>query len=411
MKTDAIIIGAELDGLVAAARLQECGYATRIFAGGGSSLHYSPGGVHVLGYTETGNEAFVTDPLKSIGRLPETHPYRKIGADRVRNALAWFAEQARRLQQSVTMNGTNEFGLSSIGLPVPVLGTGAGQATIAKLKEHTVAIVRFTGHRDFAADPIRAELDRLGIDASIVEIAPPGPIPENAAMARALDGGGTAQVYFETVKKKMPRDAGIILFPAVLGLFDHKAVLAAANTVFGLPCLEAPTLPPSIPGMRMDHALQSHLKIAGAILHQGTRVGGVIGDDGEVTVHDGGGRRYAADTVILATGGVLMGGLVVDSHGVVHDTTFGFETFQSDPLAAVSVDHSLAALHDAGIETDGELRPVANGSGTLRNVFVTGRSLAHWNPATECSADGVSIATGWHAAENARLYLEERRHG
>lgn len=411
MKTDAIIIGAELDGLVAAVRLRQCGYSIRIFAGGGSSLHYAPGGVHVLGYTETGNETYVTSPLESIGRLAVTHPYRKIGADRVQNALIWFAEQAERLRQCVIINRSNEFALSSIGLPVPVLGTTAGQATVGKLADKTVAIICFNNHRDFAAAPIRVGLDKLGIDARVVDIQSPVRTPDNTAMARALDGAGRAQAYFETVKDKMPHGTDVILFPAVLGLADHEAVMAMAQAVFGVPCLEVPTLPPSIPGMRLEHALQTHLKNAGAILHQGARASGALGVNGEVTVCDDGGRQYAADTVILSTGGILMGGLSVDSHGVVRDTVFGFETFQSEPLSAVSVDRSLAALHEAGIETDTELRPAAIGSGTVRNIFVAGRSLSHWNPAAECSADGVCIATGWAAAENARRYLEERKNG
>ncbi len=411
MKTDAIIIGAELDGLVAAARLHECGYTTRIFPGGGSSLHYAPGGIHVLGYAEASNEPCVTNPLDFLDRLTENHPYRKLGADRVRSALSWFAGQANRLRQPMTINGSNEIALSSIGLGVPVLGTTDGQATVARLEGRSVAVVRFAGHRDFAADAVCTELNRLDIAACVVEVQPPGSVLDNAALARAMDGHGRAQTYFETIRSALPPAIDAIVFPAVLGLEDHEAVLAAARAVFDVPCFEAPTLPPSIPGMRLDRALQTHLKTVGSAIHLGARASGTIGEDGAIMVGDDGGRRYTADTVIVSTGGVLMGGLTVDSFGIIHDTVFGLDTFQSEPLAAISVDRSLAALHEAGIETDADLRPTGNGKGPVRNVFVTGRSLAHWNPAVECSADGVCIATGWHAAENARLYLEERRHG
>ena len=164
--------------------------------------------------------------------------------------------------------------------------------------------------------------------------------------------------------------------------------------------------------MRLDLALQHHLRNAGTALHIGTRTSGSIeAGDNEIIVHDDNGRHYETDAIILATGGVLMGGLSVDSYGVIHDTVFGMETFQSEPLNAISVDQSLEALHVAGIETDAELRPTKNGLGTVQNMFVTGRSLAHWNPAAECSADGVCIATGWSAAENAHRYLEGRSNG
>ena len=106
-----------------------------------------------------------------------------------------------------------------------------------------------------------------------------------------------------------------------------------------------------------------------------------------------------------------MGGLDVDSHGVIHEASLGLETYQSEPLNAISVDQSLHALHTTGVETDKALRPKRNGSDTIQNVFVTGRTLAHWNPAAESSSEGVSIATGWAAAENAHQYLEEHNNG
>jgi anaerobic glycerol-3-phosphate dehydrogenase len=42
----------------------------------------------------------------------------------------------------------------------------------------------------------------------------------------------------------------------------------------------------------------------------------------------------------------------------------------------------------------------------MRNLFVTGRTLAHWHPAEEISAEGVSIVTGCMAAEFAHAGLE-----
>jgi anaerobic glycerol-3-phosphate dehydrogenase len=100
-----------------------------------------------------------------------------------------------------------------------------------------------------------------------------------------------------------------------------------------------------------------------------------------------------------------MGGLDVDSHGAVHETALGLAVHQSEPLAAESVDRSLDALHVAGVETDSDLRPVTRGATVYDNVFVTGRTLAHWNPVAEGSAEGVSITTGWAAAEAAHAYL------
>jgi anaerobic glycerol-3-phosphate dehydrogenase len=123
------------------------------------------------------------------------------------------------------------------------------------------------------------------------------------------------------------------------------------------------------------------------------------------------GRTHDASAIIVSTGGILMGGLDVDSRGAVRETVLGLDVHQSEPLNALSVDQSLSALHLTGVVTDGDLRPASNGSTAYENVFVTGRTLANWNPAEESSAEGVSIATGWVAAEAAHAYLGALRDG
>ncbi len=100
-----------------------------------------------------------------------------------------------------------------------------------------------------------------------------------------------------------------------------------------------------------------------------------------------------------------MGGLEVDSNGQVHETILGLEVYQTRPLDVKSITESLDALHNTGIEVDSSLRPNTNYPEKYNNIFVTGRTLAHWNPSEEGSSDGVCIATGWAAAENAHQYL------
>ena len=46
MKTDAIVLGAELDAWVAALRLRELGHSVKLLTSGAGSLHYASGGVH-----------------------------------------------------------------------------------------------------------------------------------------------------------------------------------------------------------------------------------------------------------------------------------------------------------------------------------------------------------------------------
>ena len=90
MKIDAIVVGVELDGQVAALRLLERGHSVRIFARGAGSLHYAPGGVHLLGFGPGGEGDPIDAPLEGMAALDDRHPYRLVGESGVRQALDWF---------------------------------------------------------------------------------------------------------------------------------------------------------------------------------------------------------------------------------------------------------------------------------------------------------------------------------
>jgi len=406
LKTDAIIIGTELDGLIAAIRLREHGYSVRMIGNGGGSLHYAPEGIHVLGFSPRSDEEIICEPLELISQLDQSHPYRKVGIDQIRNALDWFVNISGEIHQKITISGHNELAVSATGLSIPVYGTSEHQATVGKIGGKTAALVRFRGYRDFPVELVAIELGKTGTKTEIVDVVAPGDAVENAALAKSFDELEETDSYFTALKGSIPSYADVMLFPAVMGLSNFHRTLASAERVLGMPCLEVPTLPPSVPGMRLERALTNHLRNGTASLHSCSGISRSSLETDRIVVWDDMGRQYEASLVIVSNGGVLMGGLDVDSYGVVHETSFGFKTYQSEPLKATTVDRSLNALHITGVETDDALRPQRNGSGFCRNAFVTGRTLPHWNPAMECSTEGVCVATGWAAAENAHEYLE-----
>ena len=197
----------------------------------------------------------------------------------------------------------------------------------------------------------------------------------------------------------------MVVLPAVLGLRCSDKVARSAESIFGVPCLEVPTLPPSVWGLRLHRALTARLNARGALVHLGARGRGLGGEHRQwAGVEDEAGRAFEASAFVVATGGVLMGGLEIDTRGRVHETAFGLEVVQTWPLEAANPAGTLDALHRTGVDTDESLRPRSAGNGD--NLFVTGRTLAHWNPAAEGSAEGVSIVTGWTAAGAIHEYLQ-----
>ena len=64
---------------------------------------------------------------------------------------------------------------------------------------------------------------------------------------------------------------------AMLGLRDPHGAWSDLRERLGRPVFEIPTLPPSVPGMRMFEALRAALRAAGARLVMGARVVGPNG--------------------------------------------------------------------------------------------------------------------------------------
>ena len=412
MKSDVVIVGAELDGLVAAIRLLELGRSVRILAPGRGALHYAPGGIHVLGYAPGagGPDAdgrVLPSPDDGILDLHARHPYCIAGKATVHDALEWFFRTTAELDVAFSRNGGNVQTVTPAGLGIPTYGPTRCQATLEAVHGRRVAVVRFRSHRDFPAHLIANGLRRRGLEVSVIEAPPPGIGTESIDLARGLDRHTDLSGYFRDLNARIPAPADVILFPAVLGLSEHARIMRFAERELGRSCLEVPTLPPSVPGMRLQRAMDRVIAGYGVPVHTGARVTGTRMDDEHPTaVVDGAGRTYPASTFIVATGGVAMGGLDVDSRGVVRETTFGLGVRQTAPLNAATVAESLDALHRTGVETDHALRPLGPRSRPFENTYVTGHTLAHWNPALEASAEGVAIVTGWLAARSAHAYLE-----
>ncbi len=406
MKTDVVILGSELDALVAALRLHELGHSVRRVVSGAGSLHLAPAGIRVLGFTSDTDREARPSPLDAIEELAERHPYRLAGARTGTAALDWFFETTLSMGLDFRRNGTNKMALTPSGLPTPVYAPTARQATQDATDLERVSVVRFRGHRDFSAAMFASALARSGSLASVIEVDGPSQRTDTVSLAREFDAMGDADAYFGALKSRLPAGTGALVFPAVLGLRRHQPVIEAAEHRLGVRCLEVSTLPPSVPGMRLLMAIETRLREAHIPVHTGVRCAGRRAANQRCeAIVDRMGRVIEGSVFVVATGGVLMGGLQVQSDGQIREANLGLEVFQTGPLAAERIDESLDALHRAGVETDSHLRPTDNGSVQFENVFISGRTLAHWNPATEASADGVSIVTGWLAAQSACDYL------
>jgi glycerol-3-phosphate dehydrogenase subunit B len=103
---------------------------------------------------------------------------------------------------------------------------------------------------------------------------------------------------------------------------------------------------------------------------------------------------------VLATGGILGGGIVTNFEGQAREVVFGLpvaipesrmEWFRQDFM-----DKEGHPVYRAGVVVGGDFRPVdGDGQTVYENVFAAGTTLANAEVIRERSMEGVAVATGF----------------
>jgi glycerol-3-phosphate dehydrogenase subunit B len=409
---DTVVIGTGLAGLSAALRLAEEGRGVAVLAKGVGATHLAPATIDVLGY--------VDGPVDSPARaLPEfaaanpRHPYCRLSVELLRESLGWFKA---RLEGHGYRGDLDENFLvpTAIGVAKPTALVPETMVAGDVRRGGRFLFVGLRGLKDFfpayLADNIaRARLPGdVSVTTRTVELTPP------LGDARDVSGLGFARrfeqaEFRESVLTELRRHlvpGEIVGFPAVLGLGGAGEVWRELETRLGHPVFEVPTLPPSVPGVRLFETMTSALRRAGARLVVGSTVAGAEADgtrlEGVVAHTAGRPLTYRARSFVLATGGFASGGLQLDSSGNVRETVFDI------PVAGLpGPDESRFepgyfdehALSRAGVAIDAKMRPVNDEGGPVyENLHVAGATLAGAVPWRESSGNGLSLASGYAAA-------------
>jgi glycerol-3-phosphate dehydrogenase subunit B len=404
---DAVVVGAGVAGLVAATRLAEGGARVCVLAHGVGSTHLAPGTVDVLGY----DPEPVEEPARALPAFVESrpgHPYALLGVDAIAPALDWFAERIERGPQP----GYRYTGGLERNLPLP---TAVGVARPSALVPETMAggdlgsdaplcLVGVPRLRDFHAALCAANLRERGTEARALQIdIDDGRAEINAlGLARRFDDPAFRAGFAARLAPLLEPGERVGL-PAILGLRDPHGAWSDLEQRLERPLFEIPTLPPSVPGMRVFDALKAALRAAGGRLVLGARVVGAERAGERVTAlraHTAGrDTDFGADRVVLASGGFASGGLALGSDWVARESVFGLplrglpepdeprfrpDYFGEQPMARVGVAVSAGQ--------------VAEGT---ENVLVAGGALPGAEPWREGSGEGIAITSGHRAAELA----------
>ncbi|PSP98727.1 glycerol-3-phosphate dehydrogenase subunit GlpB [Halobacteriales archaeon QS_4_70_19] len=446
--SDVLVVGGGLAGITAALSTAREGADVRLVSHKQSTLQQASGLVDALGYvppTDTGSdpgetptagrtgvrdrpdpEGPLADPFGAIDRLPVDHPYRLVGADALREGLELFDETVAGYRGAHT--DRNALVPTFGGTVKPTARYPAATAAGLASDDRPMLVVGFRSLTEFDARQVAERLSAAGVPFPVTgaEVAFPAAFRDDAKItrfARALDldepvdGTPARRALADAVAPHLDAaDGGAarVGFPAFLGDDAAPAVRAELADRLGVNVFEIPTGPPSLPGLRLADRLYEALDAAGVRYETGVPVvgreladggGDATGGHVDTLLVDRKGTRvpYAADAVVLATGGLVGKGIDSDRDGV-YEPVLGCHVPHPAERYEWYVDDAFGDQPYArfGVRADERLRPLdADGEVQFPNVRVAGATLGGADVAREKSASGVSLATGLVAGREA----------
>jgi glycerol-3-phosphate dehydrogenase subunit B len=404
---DTIVIGAGLAGLMGALMLAEAGRAPLLLAKGQGATHWTGGTIDVWGGAPGPRLALE----ELIAQQPD-HPYARAGVAGVVEAIDRF----RALMEAARypyVGGLDHNVLlpTAVGALRPTALLPATMAAGDTRLGGRLLIAGFRELRDFFPPLAAANLSAQGMTARGAYLKLP---PVNRKLdfntrtfAQFFDDPAFRQDVGRQLRE-LKGDATRIGLPAVLGLGDPLGVVADLQRLSGAQIFEIPTLPPSVPGMRLFAIFRDAIAQAGGRIQIGSMVVRGEGADGRLTAiyTEAAAREYEhrAKAFLLATGGVAGGGIRTDYTGAVWESALDLPLQTPSERGEWFAPRFLAEgghpIYRAGVVVDQQLRPITGDRRPVyQNVAVAGSALAGADPVRERCYSGMALATGWTAGQ------------
>lgn len=408
----AVVVGAGLAGLTAALRLAEDGVAVTVVTRGVGGLYLSSGAIDVLGYAPHRVDHPLTGVDELVSRNPG-HPYSRVGPEAVRRALAWFRGVVG--ERYMGDPDRNLLLPTALGVARPTMFAPVAMARADLHAAPRMAVVGFRAMKDLHPTLVSGNLSRAPLPAGAVTARAvwlhANPWPGHAdvgpmRIARALDDPAFRQrVASELGPHLEPGE--VVAFPALVGVRRHEEAHRDMERLLEHEVAEIPSLPPCLPGIRLDEFLKREIRARDGKIVLGPEVVAVDTAGGEVTgvfvAASGHHVRHPADAVVLATGGVDSGGIEIDSRGSVREAVLNLPLSNRPPEGTPPFSPDHTATHPAlvaGVNVDHRMRPVhPDGDPVYSNLFAAGGLLGGAEPWREKSGEGICLATATAAAE------------
>ncbi len=413
LTTDVVVVGGGLAGACAALAAREAGADVLLVARAPGATAMSSGAIDFAGAED---DAPIGEAARKLARAAPGHPYALLGdglVPAIDDALAFLQRHlsALGLSGARTAADRNLWLATPLGRAKPAAlaqgGIAAGDLRNLAAREARLGVVALAG-----AQAIEARLVAKGLTpllAPLCEAVVVAPdfyrqrgdalrtLPE---IAQDLDRPGRRAALGASLGRAAAQAHATHLLLPTLGLQDPVAARAELERATGVPVLELLGAPPSVPGLRLQRALQAALE------KSGVRSVAAIAErssDGQVQIVRGVEcEPVRAGSVVLASGRFLGGGIRCEADGRLRETVFDLPARAAgrDALAALPNERLFAERaagpHPglaAGVEADSELRSGA--------AFVCGAVLGGFDPARDEGGLGVCAVTGLVAGRRA----------
>ena len=401
MRMDTVIMGGGLSGLSCGIALAKRGQRVTIVASGQSTLLFNGGSMELLGNIDG---KAVNAPLDAIATLPQGHPYSKIGAQRI----AALAERAKNLltDSGIVMEGNataNHWRITPMGVAKPAWLTLFGHLRIddlAQLPAKRVALMCIRGFFDQPNGMLAQGLRDLGFDVNVVEFTTDditalrrSPSEMRASsLAKRLVSNNSLQRVADQINS-LTGDAEMVLMPSVLA--DEDAVRTLQSMVTK-PLRVISTLPPSVPGSRIQTLLRHYFRMLGGNYLMGdTAISGTIEGDRLTSISTAklGDMPLKADNFVLATGSFVSRGLRAD-YERIYEPVLGLDVDADNDREQWTQFGVLKpqAYFNYGVSTDDQFHCLKQGK-AISNLYAIGSVLSGHNAVKMGDGTGVSMLT------------------
>ncbi|MCE5285140.1 MAG: anaerobic glycerol-3-phosphate dehydrogenase subunit B [Pelosinus sp.] len=411
LKSDVIVIGGGFAGLMAAAVSAKRGKKVTLLTYGSGSFPLNSGLIDIMAKPVSG--AIAATPLQGISELTEKHPYQVIGADVLKEAVAFFMGLCE--EENYPYQGS----LDKHQWVVTALGTMKPSCLVPKtmignycFKQQDIVLVGFNGLKDHYSNVMEENLKNVLENGKNYEQVIIYPDIEEGRDLTALDIArwvSTTEGYAACLQqlRTVVKPGSVVILPQVLGVKPDYAVWEQLRKDLQCDVMESTGLPPSANGLRLRSLLLHYLKKHNVTIIENCQViGSHIQDKVCISVKAKAVAReriYQAEQFILATGGFYGGGLRMDHFPEIKEPIFNIPVhFAGDPEdwaneELFSQQKQPFAL--VGINTDAQMHPLdGQGNCFLTNVHVVGRNLSGYDFCFEQSGNGVALVSAYQAA-------------